>query len=244
MHAIAEREADEIEARWPKVLRRVQGYNLDMVQPRGRLAISRTCWSAPKARSPIRGASISSSRRCRGTRPWACATSRPSTTPWRRRSTSSSSRPTAVELVDRTMIELARGNAGVPRHRRAVPPGRSGRDPAGGVRRRGPRRAAAQAQAARRADGRPRPPGQRGRDHRRRAAARRLGGAQGGPQHHDVDEGRRQAGVLHRGLRGAAGASRRIHRRADAGVRASTAPRHLVRARLGRARCTCGRCST
>ncbi|HYJ19520.1 MAG TPA: FAD-linked oxidase C-terminal domain-containing protein, partial [Burkholderiales bacterium] len=33
IHAIARREADEIEARWPKVLRRVQGYNLDMVQP-------------------------------------------------------------------------------------------------------------------------------------------------------------------------------------------------------------------
>jgi FAD/FMN-containing dehydrogenase len=29
----APREAAEIEARWPKVLRRVQGYNLDMVQP-------------------------------------------------------------------------------------------------------------------------------------------------------------------------------------------------------------------
>jgi FAD/FMN-containing dehydrogenase/Fe-S oxidoreductase len=33
IHAIAAREAAEIEARWPKVLRRVQGYNLDMVQP-------------------------------------------------------------------------------------------------------------------------------------------------------------------------------------------------------------------
>ncbi len=33
IHAIARREADEIAARWPTVLRRVQGYNLDMVQP-------------------------------------------------------------------------------------------------------------------------------------------------------------------------------------------------------------------
>ena len=33
VHAIARREATEIAARWPKVLRRVQGYNLDMVQP-------------------------------------------------------------------------------------------------------------------------------------------------------------------------------------------------------------------
>jgi len=33
IHAIAQREAAEIEARWPKVLRRVQGYNLDLVLP-------------------------------------------------------------------------------------------------------------------------------------------------------------------------------------------------------------------
>jgi len=33
IHAIARREASEIEARWPRVLRRVQGYNLDMVLP-------------------------------------------------------------------------------------------------------------------------------------------------------------------------------------------------------------------
>jgi FAD/FMN-containing dehydrogenase/Fe-S oxidoreductase len=33
VHEIVRREADEIAARWPKVLRRVQGYNIDMVQP-------------------------------------------------------------------------------------------------------------------------------------------------------------------------------------------------------------------
>ena len=33
VHAVVRREAAEIEARWPKVLRRVQGYNIDMVQP-------------------------------------------------------------------------------------------------------------------------------------------------------------------------------------------------------------------
>src|SRR5207247_9105954 len=32
VRAIAEREVGEIEARWPKVLRRVQGYNLDLVR--------------------------------------------------------------------------------------------------------------------------------------------------------------------------------------------------------------------
>ncbi len=33
VHAVARREAAEIAARWPQVLRRVQGYNLDMVLP-------------------------------------------------------------------------------------------------------------------------------------------------------------------------------------------------------------------
>jgi FAD/FMN-containing dehydrogenase/Fe-S oxidoreductase len=33
VHAIVRREADEIALRWPQVLRRVQGYNIDMVQP-------------------------------------------------------------------------------------------------------------------------------------------------------------------------------------------------------------------
>src|SRR5262245_197522 len=33
IHTIVRREAAEIAARWPKMLRRVQGYNIDMVQP-------------------------------------------------------------------------------------------------------------------------------------------------------------------------------------------------------------------
>jgi FAD/FMN-containing dehydrogenase/Fe-S oxidoreductase len=33
IHGIVRREATEIELHWPKVLRRVQGYNLDMIQP-------------------------------------------------------------------------------------------------------------------------------------------------------------------------------------------------------------------
>ena len=53
----------EIEARWPKVLRRVGGYNLDIFdnqseRPYTATAAStwRTCWSAPKARWPTRAA--------------------------------------------------------------------------------------------------------------------------------------------------------------------------------------------
>ena len=33
LHAIVERETEEMERRWPRVLRRVQGYNLDMLRP-------------------------------------------------------------------------------------------------------------------------------------------------------------------------------------------------------------------
>ena len=61
-----------------------------------------------------------------------------------------------------------------------------------------------------------------------------LGRARGLPQHHDVDEGRRKAGLLHRGLRGAAGAPRRVHGRRHRPVRPARHARHLVRARLRR----------
>ena len=77
-----------------------------------------------------------------------------------------------------------------------------------------------------------------------RAAKAGLGGARGLPQHHDVDEGRRQADLLHRGLRGAARASRRLHRRGDRPLRparhASAPGTRMPRS----AACTCGRSST
>ena len=69
---------------------------------------------------------------------------------------------------------------------------------------------------------------------RARGAARRLGDARGLPQHHDVDEGRREAGELHRGLRGAARASGRLRRGDHRALRPARHARHLVRARLGR----------
>ena len=109
IHAIARREAAEIAARWPTVLRRVQGYNLDMVQPdrphnlahllvgsEGTLAFSKrlTLKLAPIPRHKVLGV-------CH------CPTFR--------RAMESPQHivrldPDAVELVDRTMIELARAN--------------------------------------------------------------------------------------------------------------------------------------
>ena len=76
------------------------------------------------------------------------------------------------------------------------------------------------------------------------AAEGHLGGAQGRPQHHDVDEGRRQAGLLHRGLRGAARGPGRLHRAPDRDLRASTAPAAPGTPTPRSAACTCARSST
>jgi len=115
IHAIAHREAAEIEARWPKVLRRVQGYNLDMVQPgtvaqplshnlahllvgsEGTLAFSKRVrlklspLPQHKALGVVHFPTFHQSMQL--TRHIVALD------------------PDAVELVDRTMIELARGNA-------------------------------------------------------------------------------------------------------------------------------------
>ena len=76
--------------------------------------------------------------------------------------------------------------------------------------------------------------GRRGRGARSQAADRDHRDAHRRPQHHDVDEGGGQTGLLRRGLRGAARASRRIHLAAHRHLREARHPRHLVRACLGR----------
>ncbi len=106
---IAEREADEIEAHWPKVLRRVQGYNLDLVKPaadwnfaqllvgsEGTLAYSRRIHLklSPVPRFRTLGVChFGTFRRAMEAPQHIVDLS-----------------PTAVELVDRTMIGLARNN--------------------------------------------------------------------------------------------------------------------------------------
>jgi len=115
VHAIVRREAAEIEARWPKVLRRVQGYNIDMVQPgaegaplahnlahllvgsEGTLAYSRRIHLdlAPLPLFKTLGVCHFPTFRQSMLAPQHIV----------------KLVPTAVELVDRTMIELARGNA-------------------------------------------------------------------------------------------------------------------------------------
>ena len=75
-------------------------------------------------------------------------------------------------------------------------------------------------------------------------AAAGLGGARGLPQHHDVDEGRREAGLLHRGLRRAARAPRRLHRRRSPSSSPATAPAAPGTPTPRSAACTCARSST
>ena len=109
IHSIVEREADEIETRWPKVLRRVQGYNIDMIRPyaphnlahllvgsEGTLA-----WSerirlklSPLPRAKALGV-------CHFPTFYAAMQAPQHIVKLA---------PVAVELVDRTMIGLARGN--------------------------------------------------------------------------------------------------------------------------------------
>ena len=115
VHAVVRREAAEIEARWPKVLRRVQGYNIDMVQPgaegamlahnlahllvgsEGTLAYSRRLHLAlaPLPQHKTLGVCHFQTFHQSMQAPQHIV----------------KLAPTAVELVDRTMIGLARGNA-------------------------------------------------------------------------------------------------------------------------------------
>ena len=140
------RSATRSRRSWPKVLRRVGGYNLDIFRSAERAAVHRataastwrTCWSAPRARWRSPPPEAASWRRCRAPRCSASSTSRPSTRRWTRRSTSSSWGRRAVELVDRTMIELARANPAFRPTIEAALIGAPGGDPAGRVQRRRP----------------------------------------------------------------------------------------------------------
>ena len=153
--------------------------------------------------------------------------------------------PCAVELVDRTMLDLALSNAAFAPVIRTFVKGEPRRDPARRIRRRRSRYAGAKACSGwpnswatwASADAVVTIP-----DARRAEVA--LGRAQGGTQHHDVDEGRRKARVVHRGLRGAARAPRRIHGGASPRSSASTAPRAPGTRTPRWDACTCARCST
>ena len=143
-------------------------------------------------------------------------------------------KPTAVELVDRTMIELARAN---PAFRPVIERALIGKPEAILlVEFAGEEREPQLRDLARLVElmGDLGLPGSVVEMAEPQAAGRAVGGAQGRPQHHDVDEGRRKAGVLHRGLRGAAGAPRGLHAAPHRRLHQARHARHLVRPRLGR----------
>ncbi len=115
VYAVVRREAAEIEARWPKVQRRVQGYNIDMVQPGAA--------GAPRAHN-LAHLLVGSEGTLAYTRRIhldlaplpAHKTLGVCHFPTFHQAMQAPQHivklaPVAVELVDRTMIELARGNA-------------------------------------------------------------------------------------------------------------------------------------
>ena len=224
LRAIGARERDEIERSVPKVMRRVGGYNIDVFRPQSERPYTRD-GSVNYAHLLVGS---------EGTLAWTRElTLKLAPLPVHRalgvvnfptlyRAMECARHivelgPSAVELVDRTMIDLARGNPAFRPVIDARADRRARRDPA----RRVHRRRRASAARARLDDlvalmGDLGLPGSVVRDDRRRRAEGAVGRAQGRAQHHDEHEGRRQAGVVHRGLRGAARASRRLRRPADA----------------------------
>src|SRR2546427_634121 len=107
--AIAEREAGEIEARWPKVLRRVQGYNLDFVKPRGEWNFAQLLVGSEGTLAYSKRIHLKLSPLPRFRTLGVChfRTFRQSMDAPQHIVELA---PSAVELVDRTMIGLARGN--------------------------------------------------------------------------------------------------------------------------------------
>jgi FAD/FMN-containing dehydrogenase/Fe-S oxidoreductase len=109
VHAIAGREAAEIDARWPKVLRRVQGYNLDMVVPRGSHNLAHLLVGSEGTLAYFQHLRLKLAPIPRHKALGVCHF------PTFHRAMDASQHivklaPDAVELVDRTMIDLARGN--------------------------------------------------------------------------------------------------------------------------------------
>ena len=237
----ASASGDEIETRVPKVLRRVGGYNLDVFHPQSERPYT--------ADGSVNYAHLLVGSE--GTLAWSRALTLKLLPLPAHRALGVVSFPTLYQAMEvreaHRDARAVRGRArrphddrtraqqsGVPADHRRRAGRRARRDPAGRVHRRGRSGASPPPRRAGRADGRSRA-ARSGRPHHRcRRAEGAVGRAQGRAQHHDEHEGRRQAGVVHRGLRGAARAPRRLRRPADAGLRAARHARHLVRARVGR----------
>ena len=212
VRALAAREADAIATAFPKVQRRVGGYNLDRVHPSGhnmaQLLVGSEGTLALFRRLLLRLQPLPR-HRVLGVCHFPTFHDAMAST-----QAIVELAPSAVELVDRTIIELGRQ---IPAYRplierfvRGAPDALLLVEFAGDEA--DEQRTQLQRLSELMADlGFPRG---RGRGDRARGAGPDLGRAQGRAQHRHVDEGRRQAGLVHRGLRGAARAPRRLHARA------------------------------
>ncbi len=241
LRAIGERERDEIGRQVPKVMRRVGGYNIDVFNPQSERPYT--------ADGSVNYAHLLVGSE--GTLAWTRSLTLKLAPLPRHRTLGVVSFPTlyramecarhivglgpsAVELVDRTMIDLARGN---PAFRPVIERALIGEPEAillvefVGDGAEGPLRRLDDLVALMGDLGLP------GRVVRMTDAARAegaVGGAQGRAQHHDEHARRRQAGVVHRGLRRAARAPGRLRRPPVRGVSPARHARHVVRARVGR----------
>ena len=208
LRAIAASNAGDIQERFAQLRRRVGGYNLDSIDPAGhnmaRLVIGSEGTLAYFTRiklalQPLPGHKVLG----------VCHF------PSFRQAMASAQHivelgPTAVELVDRSILDLAEA---IPAFREILPRFVRGRpeslllvefagDELEPQMRSGP---------ARGADGRSRPAGQCGARDRAGRSSLGLGNSHRGAQHRHVDEGRREAGLVHRGLRRPARKPRRLH---------------------------------
>ena len=200
MRALHRREADEIERRFPKVLRRVGGYNIDSIddsRPQHGAAARRLRGHARLLQRDR--ARIAADPGAPGARhlPFPELLRRDGGDPADRRARAERGR-TGRPHDDRPVAR----HPDVPPGRRAVRAGRAGGAAVDRVRRRRPGGESAAAQGARRIDGRSRLPRRGRRGDRPGLPAGGLGDPRAGPQHHDVDERRREAGLVSRGLRG------------------------------------------
>ena len=238
LRSIAVREWDEIERNVPKVMRRVGGYNIDVFLPQSERPY--TADGSVNMSHLLVGSE--------GTLAWSSAlTLQLSPLPSQRtlgvvnfptlyRAMQCAQHivtlgPSAVELVDRTMIELARSNPAFQPVIEAALIGEpeaillvefSDDDP------RRPARATGYV------DRRSRSAGSSCAHDRRVVAEGIVGSSQGRAQHHDEHARRRQTGVVHRRLCRAAAASGRLRRTLDRSVCKARHARHLVRACVGR----------
>ncbi len=199
LRALGLAEADEIAARFPKLLRRVGGYNLDalggnlarlLVGSEGTLALSAAIELTLHPIKPRKVLGICQFPTFRA----AMEAARPIV----------GLDPEAVELVDRTMIDLGRGIA---IYRPIIDRMLIGEpDSLLIVEFHGDEDAPLLAKLAdlEALMGDLGQPGAVVRRHRSGLSGRDRRRARGGAEYHDVDEGRRQAGLVHRRLRGAA----------------------------------------